>query len=293
MATIISGKELSASMKAEMAAAVKEFPAKYGRAPHLVVVLVGDDPASVSYVTGKAKASAEVGIRNTTIRRPAETGEAELLALIGELNVDDGVDGILVQLPLPKHIDEDRVIAAIRREKDVDGFHPVNTGRMISGLPSYLPATPDGILELLKHYDIETSGKNCVVIGRSNIVGRPIANLLSQKGWDCTVTMCHSRTKNLKELVREADIIIAALGQAEFVTADMVKDGAVIVDVGITRVKSDKTKSGWKLLGDVKFDEVAPKCSYITPVPGGVGPMTIISLMKNTLKAARKEVYKD
>jgi methylenetetrahydrofolate dehydrogenase (NADP+)/methenyltetrahydrofolate cyclohydrolase len=201
------------------------------------------------------------------------------------------VDGFIVQLPLPGHISEERITEAIDYRKDVDGFHPVNAGRMMMGMPSYLPATPDGILELLKYYKIETAGKRCAVIGRSNIVGRPMANLLSQKGWDCTVTICHSRTRNLKEEVAQADIIVAALGKAEFVTADMVKQGAVVIDVGITRVPSDKTRSGWKLLGDVKFDEVAPKCSYITPVPGGVGPMTIISLMKNTLKAARNEIY--
>ena len=291
--TIIDGKEVAAKLRKEIAAEVEAWVASGHRAPHLVAILVGNDGASQTYVGHKEKCCAEVGFRSTVLRLDEAISEAYLLGEIAKLNTDPDVDGFIVQLPLPKHISEQKVIEAINPRKDVDGFHPVNTGRMISGLPSYLPATPDGILELLKHYDIETSGKNCVVIGRSNIVGRPIANLLSQKGWDCTVTMCHSRTKNLKEVVREADIIIAALGQAEFVTADMVKDGAVIVDVGITRVKSDKTKSGWKLLGDVKFDEVAPKCSYITPVPGGVGPMTIISLMKNTLKAARKEVYKD
>ena len=291
--TIIDGKEVAAKLRKEIAAEVEAWVASGHRAPHPVAILVGNDGASQTYVGHKEKCCAEVGFRSTVLRLDEAISEAYLLGEIAKLNNDPDVDGFIVQLPLPKHISEQKVIEAINPRKDVDGFHPVNTGRMISGLPSYLPATPDGILELLKHYDIETSGKNCVVIGRSNIVGRPIANLLSQKGWDCTVTMCHSRTKNLKEVVREADIIIAALGQAEFVTADMVKDGAVIVDVGITRVKSDKTKSGWKLLGDVKFDEVAPKCSYITPVPGGVGPMTIISLMKNTLKAARKEVYKD
>ena len=291
--TIIDGKEVAAKLRKEIAAEVEAWVASGHRAPQLVAILVGNDGASQTYVGHKEKCCAEVGFRSTVLRLDEAISEAYLLGEIAKLNNDPDVDGFIVQLPLPKHISEQKVIEAINPRKDVDGFHPVNTGRMISGLPSYLPAPPDGILELLKHYDLETSGKNCVVIGRSNIVGRPIANLLSQKGWDCTVTMCHSRTKNLKEVVREADIIIAALGQAEFVTADMVKDGAVIVDVGITRVKSDKTKSGWKLLGDVKFDEVAPKCSYITPVPGGVGPMTIISLMKNTLKAARKEVYKD
>mgnify|MGYP000027065659 CR=1 FL=1 len=292
-AKIIDGKTIAQQVRSEVAQKVQARIAAGLRAPGLAVVLVGSNPASQIYVASKRKACEEVGFVSRSYDLPETTSEAELLELIDTLNADNTIDGILVQLPLPAGIDNVKVLERIHPDKDVDGFHPVNTGRMISGLPSYLPATPDGILELLKHYDIETSGKNCVVIGRSNIVGRPIANLLSQKGWDCTVTMCHSRTKNLKEVVREADIIIAALGQAEFVTADMVKDGAVIVDVGITRVKSDKTKSGWKLLGDVKFDEVAPKCSYITPVPGGVGPMTIISLMKNTLKAARKEVYKD
>ena len=290
---IIDGKEVAAKLRKEIAAEVETWVAAGHRTPHLVAILVGNDGASQTYVGHKEKCCNEVGFRSTVLRLDESISEAYLLGEIAKLNNDPEVDGFIVQLPLPKHISEQKVIEAIDPRKDVDGFHPVNTGRMISGLPAYLPATPDGILELLKHYNIETAGKSCAVIGRSNIVGRPIANLLSQKGWDCTVTLCHSRTKNLKEVVSQADIIIAALGQAEFVTADMVKEGAVIILVGITRVKSDKTKSGWKLLGDVKFDEVAPKCSYITPVPGGVGPMTIISLMKNTLKAARKEVYKD
>lgn len=290
---IIDGKEVAAKLRKEIAAEVETWVAAGHRAPHLVAILVGNDGASQTYVGHKEKCCKEVGFRSTVLRLDESISEAYLLGEITKLNNDPEVDGFIVQLPLPKHISEQKVIEAIDPRKDVDGFHPVNTGRMISGLPAYLPATPDGILELLKHYNIETAGKSCAVIGRSNIVGRPIANLLSQKGWDCTVTLCHSRTKNLKEVVSQADIIIAALGHAEFVTADMVKEGAVIIDVGITRVKSDKTKSGWKLLGDVKFDEVAPKCRYITPVPGGVGPMTIISLMKNTLKAARKEVYKD
>ena len=290
---IIDGKEVAAKLRKEIAAEVETWVAAGHRTPHLVAILVGNDGASQTYVGHKEKCCNEVGFRSTVLRLDESISEAYLLGEIAKLNNDPEVDGFIVQLPLPKHISEQKVIEAIDPRKDVDGFHPVNTGRMISGLSAYLPATPDGILELLKHYNIETAGKSCAVIGRSNIVGRPIANLLSQKGWDCTVTLCHSRTKNLKEVVSQADIIIAALGQAEFVTADMVKEGAVIIDVGITRVKSDKTRSGWKLLGDVKFDEVAPKCSYITPVPGGVGPMTIISLMKNTLKAARKEVYKD
>ena len=261
------------------------------RAPHLVAILVGNDGASQTYVAHKEKCCGECGFRSTVLRLPEQTSQEELLGHIARLNADDEVDGFIVQLPLPGHISEQKVIEAIDPRKDVDGFHPVNTGRMISGLPSYLPATPDGILSLLKYYHIPTSGRSCAVIGRSNIVGRPIANLLSQKGWDCTVTLCHSRTPDLKDILLRSDIIIAALGKAEFVTGDMVKEGATVIDVGITRVKSDKTKSGWKLLGDVKFDEVAPKCAYITPVPGGVGPMTIISLMRNTLRAAKKEIY--
>lgn len=289
--TIIDGKEVAAAMRREIAAEVEAMVAEGKPAPHLVAILVGNDGASQTYVAHKEKCCHECGFTSTVVRMPEETTEEELLARISELNEDPKVDGFIVQLPLPHHISEQKVIEAIDPRKDVDGFHPVNTGRMISGLPSYLPATPDGILSLLKYYNVPTAGRSCAVIGRSNIVGRPIANLLSQKGWDCTVTICHSRTPNLKEVVAEADIVIAALGKAEFVTADMVKEGATVIDVGITRVPSDKTKSGWKLLGDVKYDEVAPKCSYITPVPGGVGPMTIISLMRNTLKAAKKEIY--
>lgn len=289
--TIIDGKEVAAAMRREIAAEVEAMVAEGKPAPHLVAILVGNDGASQTYVAHKEKCCHECGFTSTVVRMPEETAEEELLARISELNEDPKVDGFIVQLPLPRHISEQKVIEAIDPRKDVDGFHPVNTGRMISGLPSYLPATPDGILSLLKYYNVPTAGRSCAVIGRSNIVGRPIANLLSQKGWDCTVTICHSRTPNLKEVVAEADIVIAALGKAEFVTADMVKEGATVIDVGITRVPSDKTKSGWKLLGDVKYDEVAPKCAYITPVPGGVGPMTIISLMRNTLKAAKKEIY--
>lgn len=287
--TIIDGKEVAAKLRKEIAADVADWKEQGHRPPHLVAILVGNDGASQTYVGHKERACSEVGFRSTVLRFEADITEEFLLAEIAKLNADPEVDGFIVQLPLPKHISEDRINEAIDFRKDVDGFTPVNTGRMMLGLPAYLPATPDGILELLKHYEIETAGKHCVVIGRSNIVGRPIANLLSQKGWDCTVTLCHSRTKDLAAVVRTGDIVIAALGKAEFVTADMIKEGAVVIDVGITRVPSDKTKSGWKLLGDVKFDEVAPKCSYITPVPGGVGPMTIISLMKNTLKAAHKE----
>ena len=289
--TIIDGKEVAAAMRREIATEVAAMVTEGKPAPHLVAILVGNDGASQTYVAHKEKCCHECGFTSTVVRMPEETTEEELLARIDELNADPKVDGFIVQLPLPRHISEQKVIEAIDPRKDVDGFHPVNTGRMISGRPSYLPATPDGILSLLKYYNVPTVGRSCAVIGRSNIVGRPIANLLSQKGWDCTVTLCHSRTPNLKEVVAEADIVIAALGKAEFVTADMVKEGATVIDVGITRVPSDKTKSGWKLLGDVKYDEVAPKCAYITPVPGGVGPMTIISLMRNTLKAAKKEIY--
>lgn len=289
--TIIDGKEVAAAMRREIAAEVEAMVAAGQRAPHLVAILVGNDGASQTYVAHKEKCCGECGFRSTVLRLPEQTLQEELLGHIARLNADDEVDGFIVQLPLPGHISEQKVIEAIDPRKDVDGFHPVNTGRMISGLPSYLPATPDGILSLLKYYHIPTSGRSCAVIGRSNIVGRPIANLLSQKGWDCTVTLCHSRTPDLKDILLRSDIIIAALGKAEFVTGDMVKEGATVIDVGITRVKSDKTKSGWKLLGDVKFDEVAPKCAYITPVPGGVGPMTIISLMRNTLRAAKKEIY--
>lgn len=290
--TVIDGKEVAAAMRREISEEVSRMVANGAKAPHLVAILVGNDGASQTYVGHKEKCCHEVGFRSTIIRLPEETSEQELLDKIDGLNKDADVDGFIVQLPLPKHISEQKIIEAIDPKKDVDGFHPENTGRMITGLPAYLPATPDGILSLLRYYNIETAGKHCVVIGRSNIVGRPMANLLSQKGWDCTVTMCHSRTANLNEVVASGDIVVAALGKAEFVTADMVKPGAVVIDVGITRVPSDKTKSGWKLLGDVKYDEVAPKCSFITPVPGGVGPMTIISLMQNTLKAAKKEIYK-
>ena len=265
-------------MKAEMAAAVKEFPAKYGRAPHLVVVLVGDDPASVSYVTGKAKASAEVGIRNTTIRRPAETGEAELLALIGELNADDGVDGILVQLPLPEPLEEAAVIAAIAPEKDVDCFHPYNVGRLNIGDPVFRPCTPAGVMEMLREYGISPAGKRCVVLGRSNIVGKPMAALLTQA--DGTVTLCHSKTPDLADITRQADILVSAVGKVNCVTADMVKDGAVVIDVAMNRNEAGK------LCGDVDFAAVEPKASYITPVPGGVGPMTRAMLMQNILTAA-------
>ena len=283
MAKIISGKELSAKLKLEMADEVKTFPAKYGRVPHLVVILVGEDPGSVSYVTGKAKASAEVGIRNTTIRRPAETGEAELLALIGELNADDGVDGILVQLPLPKHIDEDRVIAAIRREKDVDGFHPLNVANLWLKQPCTLPCTPKGIIRMLQRAGVEIAGKRAVVIGRSNIVGLPVAKLLLDA--NATVTIAHSRTRNLPEVTREADILVVAIGRPRFVTADMVRPGAVVIDVGVNR-----DPGTGKLCGDVDFDEVEPIVDAITPVPGGVGTVTTSMTMQHTVAAAEAQL---
>jgi methylenetetrahydrofolate dehydrogenase (NADP+)/methenyltetrahydrofolate cyclohydrolase len=288
--TIIDGKEVAAALRKQIAAQVEQMVAAGGRAPHLVAILVGNDGASETYVGHKEKCCGEVGFRSTVLRMPAETTEEELLGEIARLNADPDVDGFIVQLPLPRHISEQRVIEAIDPRKDVDGFHPENVGRMTMGLPAFVSATPDGILSLLKYYNIETAGKHCVVIGRSNIVGRPMANLLSQKGWDCTVTLCHSRTANLAEVVRTGDIVIAALGKPHFVTAEMVKQGAVVIDVGITRIPSEVTKSGWRLVGDVDFEAVAPRCSYITPVPGGVGPMTIISLMQNTLKAGRKEL---
>jgi methylenetetrahydrofolate dehydrogenase (NADP+)/methenyltetrahydrofolate cyclohydrolase len=288
---LIDGKKISEELKAEIAAEVIKMKASGDKIPHLAAILVGTDGASETYVAGKVKACELVGIKSTLIRLNENISETELLGYVDKLNNDADIDGFIVQMPLPKHISEDKVIEQINPQKDVDGFHPVNVGRMVAGLPSFVSATPFGIMELIKRYKIETSGKNCVVIGRSNIVGRPMSVLLSQKGIDCTVTLCHSRTKNLKEIANQADIIVAALGIAEFLTADMVKPGAVVIDVGITRVKSDKTKSGWKLLGDVKFDEVAPKCAYITPVPGGVGPMTIASLLYNTLLSARKEIY--
>ncbi|KAF5059996.1 Bifunctional protein FolD protein [anaerobic digester metagenome] len=290
---LLDGKRIADEVKQEIAAEVEAIVKAGGKVPHLAAVLVGHDGASETYVGHKEKACSQVGFKSTVLRFEDTITEEELLKAVNDLNNNPDIDGFIVQMPLPKHISDQKVIEAIDPRKDVDGFHPVNVGRMTIGLPAYVSATPDGIIELLRRYKIETAGKHCVVLGRSNIVGRPIANLLSQKAYpgDCTVTMCHSRTKNLAEITRTADILIAALGSAEFVTAEMVKEGAVVIDVGITRAKSDKTKSGWKLLGDVKFDEVAPKCSYITPVPGGVGPLTIISLMKNTLLAGKGAIY--
>lgn len=289
---LIDGKKTSEIIQSEIADEVIKIKNSGGKIPHLAAVLVGHDGGSETYVAAKVKACERVGFKSTLIRFDENITEEELLNCVAQLNADKDLDGFIVQLPLPKHISEDKVVESINPHKDVDGFHAVNVGRMVAGMPAFISATPFGIMQLIKRYKIETSGKNCVVIGRSNIVGRPISILLSQKGIDCTVTLCHSRTKNLKEICAQADIIVAALGMAEFLTGDMVKDGAVVIDVGITRVKSDKTKSGWKLLGDVKFDEVAPKCSFITPVPGGVGPMTIASLLYNTLLSSKKEVYK-
>ena len=274
---IISGKELSARLKAGMAAEVAAFPAKYGRVPHLAVILVGDDPGSVSYVTGKAKASAEVGIRNTTIRKPAETTEEELLSIIAGLNADEEVDGILVQLPLPRHIDEDRVIAAIDRAKDVDGFHPLNVAALWQKQPCTLPCTPKGIIKMLKAAGVDIAGREAVVVGRSNIVGLPVAKLLMDE--NATVTVAHSRTRDLGAVTRRAEILVVAIGRPKFVTADMVAEGAVVIDVGVNR-----DPATGKLCGDVDFAAIEPKASVITPVPGGVGPMTICCLMENTIE---------
>ena len=294
MYKIIDGKAISEQVKSEIALEVQAMVAAGKRAPHLAVIIVGHDGGSETYVAHKVKSCEQVGFRSTKLSFEDSITELELLAEIVKLNNDTSLDGFIVQLPLPKHISEQRVIEAIDFKKDVDGFHPVNVGRMSIGLPCYVSATPSGIVELIKRYDIATAGKKCVVIGRSNIVGKPVASLLMQKGYpgDATVTVCHSRTQNLKDICLDADIIIAALGSPEFLTAEMVKEGAVVIDVGTTRVASATTKSGFRLSGDVLFDEVAPKCSYITPVPGGVGPMTIVSLLKNTLLAAKGEIYK-
>jgi methylenetetrahydrofolate dehydrogenase (NADP+)/methenyltetrahydrofolate cyclohydrolase len=288
MYRIIDGKKVASEIKKEIAEEVIKLKASGKKIPHLAAILVGDNGSSEIYVANKVKDCDEVGFKSKVIRLGNEIAESVLLERIAELNNDQDVDGFIVQLPLPAHISENKVIEAIDPRKDVDGFHPVNIGKMVIGLSGYLPATPYGIVELIKRYSIETSGKNCVVIGRSNIVGRPVSILLSQKGMDATVTVIHSRTKYIKEIVRDADIIIAAIGSPAFVKEDMVKEGAVIFDVGTTRVISHETRSGFKLVGDVDFDKVAPKSSYITPVPGGVGPMTRVSLLRNTLIAAKK-----
>ncbi|MGL5958372.1 MAG: bifunctional methylenetetrahydrofolate dehydrogenase/methenyltetrahydrofolate cyclohydrolase FolD, partial [Phocaeicola sp.] len=287
---LIDGKLISEQVKLEIAAEVAQMIAQGEKRPHLAAILVGHDGGSETYVAAKVKACEACGFESSLIRYEADVTEEELLAKVVELNNDSSVDGFIVQLPLPKHISEQKVIETIDHRKDVDGFHPINVGRMSIGLPCYVSATPNGIMELLKRYNIETQGKKCVVLGRSNIVGKPMATLLMQKGYpgDATVTVCHSRSNDLVKECQEADIIIAALGQPNFVKAKMVKEGAVVIDVGTTRVPDATKKSGFKLTGDVAFDEVAPKCSFITPVPGGVGPMTIVSLMKNTLLAGKK-----
>ncbi|WP_211605293.1 bifunctional methylenetetrahydrofolate dehydrogenase/methenyltetrahydrofolate cyclohydrolase FolD [Porphyromonas gingivalis] len=286
---LLDGKKISGEIKQEIAAVVNELLEKGGRRPHLAGVLVGHDGGSETYMASKVKACEEVGFTSSLIRYEDDVTEEELLACVHRLNQDPTIDGFIVQLPLPKHIDEQKIIEAVDPRKDVDGFHPINVGRLSIGLPGFVSATPKGIVELLRRYNIPTRGKHCVVLGRSNIVGKPVSQLLLQKGepGDCTITICHSRTPNIKEVCLTADIIIAALGQPEFLTADMVKPGAVVVDVGTTLVLDSTRKSGFRLTGDVKFDEVAPKCSYITPVPGGVGPMTIVSLMSNTLLASK------
>jgi methylenetetrahydrofolate dehydrogenase (NADP+)/methenyltetrahydrofolate cyclohydrolase len=290
---IIDGKKVADTVKQEIAVEVEEMVKAGHRRPHLVAILVGHDGGSETYVANKIKACEMCGFRSSLIRFESDVTQEQLLEEVHKLNDDDEVDGFIVQLPLPKHINEQAVIEAIDYHKDVDGFHPVNVGRMSIGLPCFVSATPAGIMELLSRYKIETKGRRCVVIGRSNIVGKPVANLMMQKGYpgDATVTVCHSATKNLKEITREADIIIAALGSPGFVTEDMVKEGAVVIDVGTTRVPDATRKSGFRLSGDVDYANVAPKCSYITPVPGGVGPMTICSLMKNTLLAAKGLIY--
>ena len=290
---LIDGKATAARIKEEIAEEVKAIVAAGGKRPHLAAVLVGHDGGSETYVKNKVLACEACGFKSSLIRFEDNITEEELLACVDKLNRDADVDGFIVQLPLPKHIDEQKIIEAIDYRKDVDGFHPINVGRMAIGLPCFISATPLGMLTLMQRYGIETSGKKCVILGRSNIVGKPMAQLMMQKQYgDATVTVCHSHSANLKEECRQADIIIAAIGRPDFVTADMVKDGAVVIDVGTTRVPDASRKSGFRLNGDVKFDEVSPKCSFITPVPGGVGPMTICSLMKNTLAAGKKEYYK-
>ncbi len=287
---LLDGKKTAEAIKLQIAAEVAEMVAKGLRRPKLVAILVGEDGASKTYVNNKEKACHDVGFDSEVLRYPETISEGDLLDKIREINDDKGVDGLIVQLPLPKHIDEDKVINTISPLKDVDGFHASNVGKMVLGEPSFVSATPYGIMAMLEHYNIDTKGKHCVVLGRSNIVGRPIANLLSLKGnpGDCTVTICHSRTQNIEQHTRMADIIIAAIGIPHFLKEDMVKEGAVVVDVGITRVPDASRPKGYRIVGDVDFENVAPKCSYITPVPGGVGPMTIVSLMRNTLQAMKQ-----
>jgi len=289
---LMDGKLVAEKIREEIKNEVAQM-IEAGTDPHLAAILVGEDPASQTYIKNKEKACQEVGIISSVYRQSASLTEKELLAMIDFINNDPEVHGLIVQLPLPAHINQEKVIMHIDPAKDVDGFHPVNVGRMVQGLPAYLPATPFGILKLMEHYKVETEGKHCVVLGRSNIVGTPMALLMSRKAYpgNCTVTICHSKTQNLEEITRSADILIAAIGQPHFVTADMVKKDAVVIDVGIHRVASEETKSGYRLIGDVKFDEVSRKASLITPVPGGVGLMTIVSLLMNTIRAAKKEIY--
>ncbi len=286
MHTLIDGKKVASEIKAEISAEVSRMKVNGLKVPHLAAILVGNDGSSETYVANKVKDCHEVGFRSSLFRYDDDISEELLLEKIRELNNDMDVDGFIVQLPLPASISENKIIEAIDPEKDSDGFHPVNIGRMVAGIPGFLPATPFGIVELIKRYGIDTSGKNCVVIGRSNIVGRPVSILLSQKGMDATVTVVHSRTKNIASIIRESDIVIAALGSPAFVKAEMVKEGAVVIDVGTTRVAAPGSRSGWRLAGDVDFDNVAPRCSFITPVPGGIGPMTRVSLLRNTMMAA-------
>ncbi|MCL1868609.1 MAG: bifunctional methylenetetrahydrofolate dehydrogenase/methenyltetrahydrofolate cyclohydrolase FolD [Paludibacter sp.] len=288
---LIDGKIIAEQIKQEIAVEVAQIVADGGKRPHLATVIVGHDGGSETYVANKIKMCESVGFTSSAVRFESDVTEVELLKCIENLNNDLNIDGFIVQLPLPQHICEQKIIEAINPRKDVDGFHPINVGRMLIGLPCFVSATPAGILELLKRYKIDICGKNCVILGRSNIVGKPLAALLMQKGVDATVTVCHSRTPNIKEICLNADIIIAAIGQPEFLKADMVRNGAVVIDVGTTRVPDKDAKSGFRLKGDVDFQNVAPRCSYITPVPGGVGPMTIISLMKNTLLASKKAIY--
>ena len=290
---ILDGKKIANDIKEEIKIEVSSFVKKGNKKPHLAAILVGNNGASETYVNAKVKACEFVGFSSTLIRFDNEVAESELIEKIQEINNNNDIDGLIVQLPLPRHIDDTKIIESITPKKDVDGFHPTNIGRMVLNLPTYLPATPAGILELLLRYNIETSGKHCVVVGRSHIVGSPISILMARNNQpgNSTVTLTHSKTQNIKEITKTADILIVALGKAEFITKDMLKPGVCIVDVGITRIKSDKTKSGWKLLGDVAFSEVKDMCSFITPVPGGVGPMTIAMLLKNTLKSAKNQVY--
>jgi methylenetetrahydrofolate dehydrogenase (NADP+) / methenyltetrahydrofolate cyclohydrolase len=289
MYTLIDGKKVASDIRKEIAAEVEKLKSSGKHIPHLVAILVGNNGSSETYVANKVKDCEEVGFKSTVIRFGSDITENILLEKISDLNTDPDVDGFIVQLPLPGHISENKVIEAINPAKDADGFHPVNIGKMVIGLPGYLPATPYGIVELIKRYGIETSGKNCVVIGRSNIVGRPVSILLSQKGMDATVTVVHSCTKNVRDILKQADIIIAALGSPAFVKGDMVREGAVVIDVGATRIAAPDTKTGFKLVGDVDFESVASRCSYITPVPGGVGPMTRVSLLRNTLLSVLKD----